>query len=100
MNSPTIFDAKHKVTGPVQLWLVRREETERSATGQHTGRTDLALTLEKKLHARQIEMASAERSSQNATPGSGREQPALSSGNAAGDLELSGADAGLRKQRF
>ena len=48
-----------------------------------------------RFHSRsQIKMASAERSNQNATAGSGSEQPALSSGNSAGDLELSGADAG------
>jgi broad specificity phosphatase PhoE len=54
MNSPTILDTKHKVTKLVHLWLVRHGETEWSATGQHTGRTDLPLTLEGKLHARQI----------------------------------------------
>jgi len=37
-----------------QLWLVRHGETEWTASGQHTGRTDLPLTLEGKLHARQI----------------------------------------------
>jgi broad specificity phosphatase PhoE len=37
-----------------QLWLVRHGETEWSASGQHTGRTDLPLTLEGKVHARQI----------------------------------------------
>src|SRR5260370_32750782 len=54
MNSPTILDTKHKRTKPLQLCLVRHGETEWSSTGQHTGRTDLPLTLEGKLHARQI----------------------------------------------
>ena len=38
----------------LQLWLIRHGDTEWSASGQHTGRTDLPLTLEEKLHARQI----------------------------------------------
>ena len=37
-----------------QLWRVGHGETEWTASGQHTGRTDLPLTLEGKLHARQI----------------------------------------------
>ena len=37
-----------------QVWLVRLGETEWTASGQHTGRTDLPLTLGGKLHARQI----------------------------------------------
>ena len=54
MNFPTILDAKHKLAKPLQLWLVRHGETEWSASGQYTGRTDLPLTLEGKLHAREI----------------------------------------------
>src|SRR5258707_15148790 len=54
MNSATILDTKHKLAKPVQLWLVRHGKTEWSASGQHTGRTELPLTLEGKLHARQI----------------------------------------------
>jgi broad specificity phosphatase PhoE len=38
----------------VQLWLVRHGETAWSASGQHTGKTNLPLTLEGKLRARQI----------------------------------------------
>ena len=38
----------------LQLWLIRHGDTEWSASGQYTGRTDLPLTLEGKLHARQI----------------------------------------------
>jgi broad specificity phosphatase PhoE len=49
-----MLDNTHKLTKPAQLWLVRHGETEWTATGQHTGRTDLPLTLEGKLHARQI----------------------------------------------
>jgi broad specificity phosphatase PhoE len=54
MRSSTILDTKHKLTKQVQLWVVRHGETEWTASGQHTGRTDLPLTLEGKLHARQI----------------------------------------------
>jgi probable phosphoglycerate mutase len=38
----------------LQFWLVRHGETEWSASARHTGRTDLPLTLDGKLHARQI----------------------------------------------
>jgi hypothetical protein len=38
----------------LQFWLVRHGETEWSASGQQTERTDLPLTIEGKLHARQI----------------------------------------------
>ena len=38
----------------LQFWLVRHGETEWSTSGQHTGTTDLPLTLEGKLHAREI----------------------------------------------
>src|SRR5260370_12611919 len=54
MDSPTILDTKHKLTKPVQVWLVRQGETAWSRSGQHPGRTDLPLTLEGKLPARQI----------------------------------------------
>ena len=37
-----------------ELWLVRHGETEWSKTGQHTGRTDLALTAEGERQARQL----------------------------------------------
>jgi histidine phosphatase superfamily protein (branch 1) len=37
-----------------QRWLVRQGETEWAASGQHTGRTDLRLKVEGKLHVRQI----------------------------------------------
>ena len=38
----------------VQVWLVRHGETKWTASAQHTGRTDLPLTLEGQLRARQI----------------------------------------------
>jgi hypothetical protein len=133
MNFPTILDTKHKLAKPFELWLVRHGETEWSASGQHTGGTDLPLTLEGKFHARQIrlfslgtasvsvlgyerdmrvitqwnggaklrarsqsevKMASGARSNQSPVPRSESEQPAFSSGNSAGELELAGADAG------
>lgn len=37
-----------------ELWLVRHGETEWSASGQHTGRTDLPLTAQGEQHAREI----------------------------------------------
>jgi hypothetical protein len=42
----------------------------------------------------EVKMASAERSNQNPAPGRESERRALSPGNSAGDLELSGSDAG------
>jgi len=39
---------------PAQLWLARHGETEWSASGQHTGRTDLPLTAEGEQRAREI----------------------------------------------
>ena len=38
----------------VEVWLVRHGETEWTSSGQHTGRTDLPLTLEGQLRSRQI----------------------------------------------
>lgn len=37
-----------------QIWLVRHGETEWSASEEHTGRTDIPLTSDGKLHAREI----------------------------------------------
>jgi broad specificity phosphatase PhoE len=54
MNLATMLDTEHTLNKPVQLWLVRHGETQWSATGQHTGRTDLPLTIEGKRDARQI----------------------------------------------
>jgi hypothetical protein len=51
-------------------------------------------TKERARSQSEAKMASAERSNQNPALGSESEQPALSSGYSAGDLELSGADAG------
>ena len=39
---------------PVEVWLVRHGETEWSAAGRHTGRTDLPLTLEGRQRAAEI----------------------------------------------
>jgi|SRR5581483_436072 len=45
---------KQNTIMPVQLWLVRHGETEWSASGKHTGRTDLPLTPEGEQRAREI----------------------------------------------
>jgi probable phosphoglycerate mutase len=53
-NPSTALKAKHEAMMPMQVWLVRHGETEWSASGQHTGRTDLPLTHEGQKHAMEI----------------------------------------------
>ena len=53
-NSAVILKVRRTATMPTELWLVRHGETEWSASGRHTGRTDLPLTAEGEQRAREI----------------------------------------------
>lgn len=53
-NSAVILKNRHIAAAPMELWLVRHGETEWSATGQHTGKTDLPLIAAGEQRAREI----------------------------------------------